>query len=141
MSEFYEMLCCANLFSVFKLCCLGVSSALSISPDFSVTLPDLTSAKSDFISAGGSVQSSLIGISNVFWIFLTPRTVTLIFALLDKGRSLLEDPNFFCRDISLSCASRRFRLQNQIDSRYIGTLPMRKDYGLQWNLLTSSLLV
>ena len=86
------MLC--KFVSVFKLCCLGVSSALSISPDFSVTLPDLASEKSNFTSAVRSVQSSLTGIINVFWIFLTPRTVALFFALLGKGRSLLEDPNY-----------------------------------------------
>ena len=55
MSGFFELHCRANLFSVFKLCCLGVFNSPSIPPAFTVTLPDLASDHNSFTSAVRSV--------------------------------------------------------------------------------------
>ena len=126
MSGFYELQCRANLFSVFKLCCLGVFNAPQIPPVFSTTLPDLASGYGDFTSAIRSVQSSLFGIPNVIGLFSNPRLVAPIYFLLVKGRKLLEDPNYSVWDVSSGCRARRRRLLNKFESRYICTVTDEK---------------
>ena len=122
MSGYYELQCRTDLFSVFKLCCLGISSSICIPPVFTVALPDLASDNCDFTSAVRSVQSSLVGIPNVLGLFSNPRTVAPIFSLLGKGRSLLENPDYSVWDVSSSYSSRRLRLQNKFESCFTCTV-------------------
>ena len=134
MSGFYELHCRANLFSVFKLCCLGVFNAPQIPPVFSATLPDLASGQGDFTSAIRSVQSSLFGIRNVIGLFSNPRRVAPIFSLLGKGRKLLEDPNYSVWDVNSGCRARRRRLLNKFECRYVCTIT---DEEREWTTMDS----
>ena len=134
MSGFYELHCRTNLFSVFKIRCLGVFNAPQILPVFSATLPDLASGQGDFTSAIRSVQSSLLGIPNVIGMFSNPRLVAPTFSLLGKGRSLPGDPNFSVWDVSSGCRARRRRLLNKFESRYICTVT---DEEREWTTMDS----
>ena len=85
-------------------------------------LPRLASDVSEFNSSVRSIQSSLSGIPNVSGLFSNPRTVSPIFSLLGKGKSLLDDAALSVWDVTPSCTSRRRRLHNKLESRYTCTI-------------------
>ena len=122
LSRFYELHCRENLFTVFKLCCLSLKDVREVPPLFSIAMPEMSSDLNDFESCVQTVQFSFSGIPNVTGLFNNPRTIAPIFSLLGKGRALLEDTNFSVWDTTITCASRRQRLSNRLDSRYTCTV-------------------
>ena len=100
------------LFNGFKSCCLCLYNSLSVPPAFIITLPDLTSDRSDFMSVERSAQV-FIGYDSNF---------APTFVLLGKGRNLLEDQDFSVWDVSPACRSRGRRLFSRVESRYICTV-------------------
>ena len=114
LTNYYELHCRENLFSIFNLC---LPAAPIIPHIFTFALEDLKSDINEFQSCVRSVQSSLFGVPSVSELYSNPRTVSSVFSLLGRGQSLLEDENFRVWDITFSCSSRRRRLSNQLDSR------------------------
>ena len=116
------MHCRENLFNVFKLCCLSLPNRLTVAPSFTIDLPSLTSDNDECKSSIRRVQSSLSGIANVPGLFSNPRTIFLIFTLVERVRALLEDASFSLCDVLSSCSSGRQRFVNKLLSRYICTV-------------------
>ena len=122
MSNYYELQCRENLFTVFKLCTLSLSGVHVIPPVFTVEIPELASDFREFQSCVRSIQSSLVGVPNVSELYANPRTVSSVFSLLGKGRALLEDAYLSVWDLTSSCSSRRRLIFNHFDSRYTCTI-------------------
>ena len=126
MSKYYELHCRENLFTVFKLCTLSLSGVHVIPSVFTIELLELASDSREFQSCVRSIQSSLVGVPNVSELYHThnanPRTVSSVFSLLGKGRTLLENAYLSVWDLTSSCSSRRRRISNHFDSRYSCTI-------------------
>ena len=122
MSNYYELQCRENLFTVFKLCTLSLSGVHVIPPVFTVEIPELASDFREFQSRVRSIQSSLVGVPNVSELYANPRTVSSVFSLLGKGRALLEDAYLSVWVLTSSCSSRRRLIFNHFDSRYTCTI-------------------
>ena len=140
MSGYYELKCRTNLFSVFKLCCLGISSSICIPPVFTVALPDLAPDNCNFTSAVRSVQSSLVGIPNVLGLFSNPRSVAPMFLCSEKGGVCWKIPIILFGTsvpvVHLADDDYRIGLSRVSPARLL----MKEGHGLLWMLILNLLV-